>query len=203
MTAEVFTIGHSSHTIEAFIDLLHLHAITGLADVRSSPYSRMCPQFNREQFKAVLEKHNIAYVFLGKELGARSEQSECYKNGKVQFDILARQPLFLKGLDRVMNGMEKYRITLMCAEKDPISCHRTILVSRQLHNRGIVVKHIHYDGSIETHSQVEKRLLENLNMEERDLFRSEKEILDEAYIKWGDRIAYEEHSLVNENLEES
>ena len=201
MNGEVYTIGHSDLTIVSFVEHLQRNGITALTDVRSSPYSRMQPQFNRELLKADLQKNNIAYVFLGKELGARSEQPECYINGKVQFEILARQPLFLEGLERVIKGLEKHRISLMCSEKDPLNCHRTILVARQLHNRGICVKHILYDGSIEAHSALEKRLLKNLKMEVLDLFRSETEVVYDAYLKWGERIAYVAESSENDGWE--
>lgn len=201
MNGEVYTIGHSDLSIESFVEHLQRNGITALTDVRSSPYSRMQPQFNREMLKSDLQKNNIAYVFLGKELGARSEQPECYINGKVQFDILARQPLFLDGLDRVINGLEKHRIVLMCSEKDPLNCHRTILVARQLHNRGITVKHILYDGSIEPHSALERRLLKSLKMEVLDLFRSETEVVYDAYMKWGERIAYVSETSDNEGWE--
>lgn len=201
MTAEIYTIGHSDLTIESFIGNLQRNGITALTDVRSNPYSRMQPQFNRETLKRDLQQNHIAYLFLGKELGARSEQPECYINGKIQFEILARQPLFLQGLDRVIGGLEKYQIALMCSEKDPLNCHRTILVARQLHNRGISVNHILYDGSIESHSALERRLLKTLKMEVLDLFRSEDEVVFDAYLKWGDRIAYVAESTDNEGWE--
>jgi len=189
VNTEVYTIGHSDHSIASFIEHLQRNRITALADVRSSPYSRMQPQFNRESLNLELQLNNIAYVFLGKELGARTEQLECYVNGKVQFDILARQPLFLHGIDRVIHGLAQHNIALMCSEKEPLNCHRATLVARQLYSRGITVKHILYDGSIELHQDLEKRLLKSLKMEP-DLFRSESEIIVDAYEKWGDRIAY-------------
>lgn len=198
MRTDVYTIGHSDLKIESFIEHLIQHNINAIADVRSSPYSRMQPQFNRESLKRVLQQNNITYVFLGKELGARSEQPECYRNGKVQFDILAKQPIFLQGLDRIMKGIEKHNVALMCAERDPLNCHRTILVSRQLHNCGITVKHILYDGNIELHSSVERRLLESLNIYEDDLFVSRSELISNAYTKWGERIAYVAESSDNE-----
>lgn len=201
MNSEIYTIGHSDLSIAAFIEHLHRNGITTLSDVRSSPYSRLHPQFNREPLKRELQQNNIGYVFLGKELGARSEQPECYINGKVQFEILARQPLFLQGLNRVIKGLEQHRIALMCSEKDPLNCHRTILVARQLHNRGITVQHILYDGSLEPHEALERRLLKSLKMESLDLFRSESEIIFDAYEKWGERIAYVAESSDSEGWE--
>lgn len=190
MNQVIYTIGHSDLTLDVFIEHLQRHGITTLADVRSSPYSRLHPQFNRGTLKRAVQEGGIGYVYLGKELGARAEQPECYLNGKVQFTLLARQPIFLEGVNRVLKGLEKHRIALMCSEKDPLQCHRTILVARQFHARGIAVRHILYDGSIEAHEAVEKRMLKTLKMEPVDLFRNEQEIIGDAYRQWGDRIAY-------------
>ena len=132
MCEVVFTIGHSTHPPERFLALLRQHGITALCDVRSRPYSRLNGQFNRENLQESLRESGITYVFLGKELGARSEDASCYVRGKVQYDHLARTELFKKGLDRVRQGMKDYRIALMCAEKDPLVCHRAILVARHL-----------------------------------------------------------------------
>src|SRR6266542_183121 len=107
MESPVFTIGHSTHSQGYFIALLHEHEITALCDVRSKPYSRMNPQFNREELKEALLAHGIAYRFLGKELGARSDDPHCYVDGKVQYDRLAETDLFNKGLQRVLRGMKE------------------------------------------------------------------------------------------------
>ena len=139
---ELYTIGHSTHSIEEFIKLLAMHSITAVCDVRSTPYSQFTPQFNRELLQQELKKHNISYVFLGEELGARSDNPNCYVNGKVQYGCLAQEPRFYQGINRLVEGLTNYRITLMCAEKDPIACHRTILVCRKLRSRDIEIKHI-------------------------------------------------------------
>ena len=132
MSTAVYTIGHSTHPIERFIELLKMHSITAICDVRSAPYSRMNPQFNREPLRDTLKEAGIAYVFLGEELGARSKDLSCYRNGKVDYELLARTELFHSGLERVREGARTHRIALMCAEKDPLDCHRTILVARNL-----------------------------------------------------------------------
>src|SRR5260370_29901262 len=142
MTGSVYTIGHSTHSIERFIELLQLHAVTALADVRSHPHSRMNPQFNRDSLKEALDAADIKYVFLGKELGARSEEKSCYRNGQVQYDLLSKTELFKKGIQRVKAGADSYPIALMCAEREPLECHRTILVSRRLCEDGLRVMHI-------------------------------------------------------------
>ena len=195
MTDALYTIGHSTHSAREMIDLLRLHGITAVADVRSSPYSRMNPQFNRDSFSDLLGDCEIAYVFLGRELGARSKDQSCYSQGKVQYDLLARTDLFQAGLDRVTLGMKTHRVALLCAEKDPLTCHRAILVCRHLVTRGVVVRHILEDGRIETHEEALSRLLVEHGLPERDLFRDRSEIIEQAYSERGDKISYAEPSL--------
>lgn len=194
MANPVFSIGHSVHPIEAFLSLLARNAISVVADVRSSPYSRHNPQFNREPLSSRLKAARIGYVFLGKELGARSEDPSCYIDGKVQYDRLAEAPAFQSGLDRIAEGALNHRIALLCAEKDPITCHRAILVCRHLIQRGLVVKHILEDGQIEPHERALSRLLAELHLPERDLFRTPTELHVEAYERRGAEIAYTDES---------
>ena len=171
-----------------------MHGITALCDVRSQPYSRTNPQFNRETLKTTLSAQCIKYLFLGKELGARSEDPACYENGKVRFDWLAQTDLFQQGLDRLQNGMHKgFRIALMCAEKEPLVCHRTILVARHLINRGVDVQHIHANGHLESHDDAMERLSQMRGLETGidDMFKSAEFLEDEAYRLQAERIAYE------------
>ena len=113
----VLTIGHSTHSMERFVMLLSQHRVTAVADVRSTPYSRFNPQFNRETLKEDLRKDGIHYVFLGQELGARSDDRSCYEKGRVQYSRLARTERFRHGVGRVVRGSETYQIALLCAEK--------------------------------------------------------------------------------------
>jgi uncharacterized protein (DUF488 family) len=188
----IFTIGHSTHTIEVFLNLLTAHVVTALCDVRSSPYSHMNPQFNREALQDRLKKIGITYIFLGKELGARSDDPTCYKHNQARYDLIEKTPLFQKGLDRVCDLSKQYRVALMCAEKDPLSCHRTILVARALATRGFPIEHVLGNGTIETHDQAILRLLKRLRLPETDMFKTQGEIIDEAYHKQGEAIAYQE-----------
>ena len=190
MHKAVFTIGHSTHSRERFVALLAQHGVTALCDVRSKPYSRMNPQFNREELKRALRECGMEYVFLGNELGARSEDRGCYENGKVQYDRLANTELFRRGIDRVREGMKQRRVALMCAEKEPLECHRTILVARQLAALGVRVEHIHADGSLESHDAALSRLAQMVRLPEHDLFHSREELLDDAYRRQEERIAY-------------
>lgn len=199
MSEAVFTVGHSTQTVERFIGLLKQHGITAVADVRSRPYSRMNPQFNREDLKKKLREAHIKYVFLGRELGARSEDQSCYCNGQVQYDLLARTDLFKEGIERVKEGHIEFRIALMCAEKEPLDCHRTILVARELASAGIPVVHILYSGQTEKHQDAIGRLIGMLRIPNADMFREEAAVIRDAYEKRGREIAYrEEDPTVNE-----
>jgi uncharacterized protein (DUF488 family) len=190
MQTAIFTIGHSTHPQEHFIALLRKHGITAICDVRSNPYSRINPQFNRETLKKCLRRWKITYVFLGRELGARSSDPSCYESGRVQYERLAKTQLFREGIERVRKGMKKYRVALMCAEKEPIECHRTILISKHLVAFGINVEHIHADGRLESHSDALSRLARNLDLPEYDMFRSQDELLADLYRRQEERIAY-------------
>jgi len=189
----VYTIGHSTHSIERFIELLVSYSVTAVADVRSRPYSRFNPQFNRETLRAALKTRGVSYVFLGRELGARCEDRSCYVDGRVRYDLLARTGPFQEGLTRVAEGAASHRIALMCAEKDPLTCHRAILVCRHLATRGIAAQHVLEDGRLESHDDAISRLLSELGIAERDLFRGREQLIAEAYDRRGQQIAYTEN----------
>jgi len=191
MPETVLTIGHSTHTQARFIELLSRHGVTALCDVRSKPYSRVNPQFNREELKQALKANGVSYVFLGKELGARSEDPACYENGKVQYERLAHTELFRQGIQRVRDGMKNFRLALMCAEKEPLECHRTILVARSLAELGVDVEHIHASGRLESHADALKRLAHMLNLPQGDMFRPQQDMFAEAYRRQEERIAYD------------
>lgn len=195
MSNTLYTIGHSNHDITVFVNLLKMHGITALGDVRSHPYSRYVPQYSYESLKTELAKVNITYVFLGKELGVRTENSACYRQGKVQYDLLAQEPLFAQGLMRIRQGMEHYRIALMCAEKDPLECHRGILVARHLFEHGTAVHHIHAGGALENHPAMESRLLDFCKLPAGDMFNSHAQFIAQAYKIQGERIAYQDETL--------
>lgn len=186
----IFTIGHSTHSAEAFLALLRQHQLEAVADVRSSPFSRFNPQFNREALEQFLKSIGIHYVFLGKELGARSDDRSCYDHGRVQYSRLAQTALFQNGIDRVLQGAAKYRVALMCAEKEPLECHRTLLVAKVLAARGQRVLHIHADGHLETHEAAMERLLKLTGVPDEDLFLSKEELLAKALARQEEQVAY-------------
>jgi uncharacterized protein (DUF488 family) len=195
--AVVYTVGHSNHPIETFLALLARHAITAIGDVRSNPYSRRNPQFNREPLRDALAHAGIAYVFLGAELGARTRDPDCYEHGKVSYERLARTDAFQHGLERVQRGAAEYRLALMCAEKEPLDCHRTILVARHLHERGVAVRHIIADGELEAHEDTIERLKVRLGLAE-DLFRAPEAVAREAFEVQGRRMGYAGKGQVRE-----
>ncbi len=156
---QVLTVGHSNHSPETFLALLTRHGVTALGDVRSAPWSRFNPQFNRKALSASLSAAGIAYVWLGRELGGRPDDPACYRDGAVRYDLLAQTALYRQGIGRVLRGAAEHRLALMCAEKDPLHCHRTLLVSRSLEEEGLEVAHILADGALEPHESVMDRLL--------------------------------------------
>lgn len=190
----VFTIGHSTHHAEAFLSLLRQHGVETVADVRSVPFSRFNPQFNRENLERYLQENSVFYVFLGKELGARTNDRSCYEHGQVQYSRLARTPLFQIGLDRVRQQTQRCRIALMCAEKEPLECHRTLLVAKALVENGTAVSHIHANGQLETYEAAMERLLDITGVPREDLFRSRQELLVEALARQEQHIAYVDES---------
>lgn len=194
-TLSVLTLGHSNHSMRTVLDLLGAQAVTAVADVRSQPYSRLHPEFNRESLEAALKEHDILYVHLGRELGGRPEDKACYENGRVQYGRVADGPSFKGGLQRVVEGAGVYRLALLCAEKEPLVCHRTLLVSRALDAAGVAVTHIHADGGLESHSDAMTRLLRLLGMPEADLFRSREQLIAEACAAQEQRVAYVDEKM--------
>src|SRR4030043_283207 len=192
MSNTLFTIGYSGRSIHNFIALLEQHKMTALCEVRSVPYSGRNPQFNRELLKKALKSRNIEYVFLGEELGARPSDPSCYVDGKAVYQKIAESPLFKNGLERIRAGMQKdYVLALMCAEKDPMACHRSILICRNLRDSLIDIRHIIEHNTAETQADLEKRLIAQLKLYP-DLFKDTdpNALIEHAYEVQGDRMAY-------------
>ena len=156
MTAPViWTVGHSNKPVETLVALLRGQRIEVLADVRSQPYSRHNPQFRRESLRAPLEEAGIEYVFLGAELGGRPPEREFYDpNGHVRYDLVAGTERFQAGLERLLTGAAQYRVAIMCSEEDPARCHRRLLVTPALAERGVDVRHIRGDGRVVTEAEL-------------------------------------------------
>lgn len=198
---QLYTVGHSNQSIEGFVALLQGHSVEVVADVRSRPYSARFPHFSNDRLQASLKAAGIRYVFLGRELGARRDEAECYVNGRASYERISKLPAFADGINRLLIGVEKYCLTLMCAEHDPLTCHRTILVCHELRKYRLLIKHICRTGVIEDHEQAEQRLLDEEigGSDQIDMFaktRNASQILELAYAQRADTIAYrrDEHS---------
>ena len=191
---KIYTVGHSTHPFELFLGLLLENCIAAVADVRSLPYSRYAPQFNEETLKNALKEANIAYIFIGAELGARSDDNSCYVGDTVSYMKLARTSLFRRGIARLEDGITRYSVALMCSEQDPTICHRTILISKILFERGFEVNHILGIGRLETHRETMLRALEALRPREKmfaeNMLFSEEERIEQAYKEGEKKIAY-------------
>ncbi len=191
----LFTIGHSNRTLDEFIELLRSSGVSAIADVRSQPYSRHMPHFNRDPLSDSLRQHGIAYVFVGEELGARRSEECCYIDGQAKYELIEATQSFQAGLDRIRNGTKTHCIALMCAEKDPITCHRTILIAKALRSE-FTIRHIISADRTETQGETDQRLLRNWRMDGRDLFQDDSELLEQAYEKQATEIAYVNKELV-------
>ncbi len=159
--SEIFTIGHSTDSIETFIEYLKHHQIDTVVDVRSIPYSRFASQFNKEDISVSLKEMNIFYIPMGNNLGARYEEKELlFEDGKVDFSKVIITKRFQEGIYRVERGIKKgYKIVLMCSEKNPIECHRFSLISNYLHKKGYIVNHI-VSKDIFEHKLLEDKLFD-------------------------------------------
>jgi uncharacterized protein (DUF488 family) len=161
--------------LKQFLTLLRAAEIAALADVRTSPSSRF-PHFSRAALKAGLNAVGIEYEFMGVELGGRPR---C--GGPADYEQMAMNPIFIAGLDRIENLATRSRLAIMCAEHEPLTCHRCLLVGRRLVERGVDVEHILRDGRIEPHADTEDRLLKLTRQTENDLFAARADRLARAY----------------------
>jgi len=188
----ILTVGHSSHSLEYFESLLKSHNVTAIADVRSAPFSRRAPQFNRDELKASLSKIDIAYSFLGRELGGRPKGASFFCEGIADYERMANASIFKEGVDRVLRGARRYRIALLCSEHDPLDCHRCLLVSRELAKLEIEIQHILSDGSLQDQRAVESRLQRLAHSPGEDLFMTSDERLAAAYRHQSRKVAFSE-----------
>lgn len=201
----VLTVGHSNHSAEEFMKLLLRRRVHEVVDVRSSPYSRYTPHFNRDTLSETLEQCGIGYEFLGGELGGRPADRSCYDaNGRVLYESLADTDDFDDGIRRVIRSSEDRRIALMCTEKEPLECHRTLLVGRALVERGVVVEHILAGGNLENHDAAMDRLMDHFKLPRNgDMLRSRTDVIADALTRQARKVAYvgEKVSTVKDDWE--
>jgi len=154
----IYTIGHSNHTEEEFLNLLAKAKIEVLVDVRSNPNSRWASFANKESLKEILRLVQIQYICLGDLLGGHPSDPGSYdpQTGKVDYRTIQGKEYFKRGIRQVLVESENHRVCIMCAEEDPASCHRNLLVAESLRQEGITVLHIRGDGRIQTDEEVWK-----------------------------------------------
>jgi uncharacterized protein (DUF488 family) len=193
----LFTIGHSTHQINVFLDRLKQHGINCVIDVRSYPFSKIAPQFNKPSLSGVLKANSILYLHLPEEFGARRTEKEYLNDdGKVNFEKVRESEAFKRGISRIKNGLSKgFKIALMCAEADPLICHRFSMISRGLTQSGLEVQHILKNGDIVSNNMLEEKLLEKFQtvLPRETLFTplpSKEEIIREAYRLQNSEIAF-------------
>jgi len=151
----IWTIGHSNHSFETLARLLAQQRIEFVADVRSYPYSRFAPHFNREDLQPALSEQGVRYVFLGEELGGRPSVDEHYDDeGHALYGPMSREPRFREAIDRLLTGADEHRIALLCSEREPETCHRRLLVGKVMTERGAELRHILADGSVKVEKDV-------------------------------------------------
>lgn len=190
--SSIFTIGYGNRKHDDFRDLLLHYRIEVVCDVRSTPYSARYEQFNREVLQKSLRDSGMKYLFLGEFLGARPSDPDLYVEGRASYKAMERSSTFQRGIERIETGANLYRIAVMCAEKEPLDCHRAILVSRVLVREGLTVHHIGPDGKLESHDKLERRMMEKYGFIQASLFESsvDSTILTEAYERRGAELAY-------------
>lgn len=185
----LYTVGHSNHPLAHFLALLQGAGIQCVADVRSVPFSRRFPQFSQTALAASLQEAGIAYWFLGDALGARPKDPGCYVEGKVSYARIAATTEFKRAVDALIERSATTRIALMCAEREPLDCHRTILVARELAQRDCAIEHILADGTQLPHGEIEQRLLRKTK-QGGDLFGNRAAALARAYDTRAAQLAY-------------
>jgi uncharacterized protein (DUF488 family) len=190
MSFDLFSIGHSNIAAERFLASLRDVGVDTIADVRSTPFSRRFPWFSGKTLAATLTQHGMAYLACGEALGGRPRDATLYCDGVADYEAMARQPDFQIGLDRLLADAARSRVCLMCAEREPLDCHRCLLVARSLAERGLTIGHILHDGTVEPHATTEQRLL-SLTGASDDLFvTGQEERLAAAYRRRARAVAY-------------
>lgn len=186
----VFTIGHSAHPPAHFASLLQRHLVDWVLDVRSSPYSRRAPQYNRPTLKGWLDQAGIRYSFGGGPLGGRPADPAMYRARQADYERMAQTESFRNGLRRIASAARSYRVALLCAEADPIECHRFLLVGRALAQGSFDVRHILPNGELESQRAGEQRMLDAVGLRQPEFFEEAADVLAEAYYAQAGRVAF-------------
>ncbi len=197
-TTSVLSIGHSNLAYDVFLERLQDADVTAVADVRSAPFSRHFPHYNRDTLKEALPRAGIVYVFLGEELGGRPTQSSGFTGGVADYEKMAASEAFHRGIDRLHAGARTHRIAMMCSERDPMDCHRCLLVGRALAERGVAVEHIVGLGETISQTEIEARLLALSGKDHWDMFATDSERLGDAYRARARKVAFADQAPVED-----
>jgi uncharacterized protein (DUF488 family) len=182
--AELYTVGHSNHSIEHFLALLERHGVETVADVRSRPYSRFVPHFGKERLARFLEAEGLGYLFLGQELGGKPHR-DASSDARLDYRARIGEPSFQRGIRTLLDAVAERRVALMCRERDPLDCHRLRLICRYLRPIDLDVRHILPNGDAEVQQATERRLLERTAKRQLGLFDDpDQAALERAYDDW-------------------
>lgn len=195
----LYTIGYSGFDIKDFIDVLHQLNIQIVIDVRSYPVSKYYTDYNKDILEKTLKKNHIFYKNYSAEFGARQEKP-CFfsEEGYLDFSKFVLSDQFKTGFDKIVTGLDAgYSFALMCAEKKPSMCHRTIMIARQFYKNGIDVRHILPNQSLITQPDVESELIVDYFPDHNQISLlseplSKSELIDKAYQLRNAEIGYRE-----------
>ncbi len=152
---KIYTIGHSNHSLETFLNLLRDLRIDVVVDIRSKPSSQVVPHFNRKPLENSLKMSGFKYLYFGKELGGKPDSKEFYDaNGHVLYNLIAKSPPFIQAIERLLKGINEYRVVLLCSEENPTDCHRRLLVGKVLQDKGVNIEHIRADGRVQSEEEL-------------------------------------------------
>lgn len=191
----LFTVGHSNWDFPPFAALLRQSGVDLLVDVRSKPFSARFPQFSQPGFEALLAAERIAYLHLGEELGGRPDDPDAYRSdGRVDYKARRKSYAFSAGIERLLAELEKRSLALMCAEEDPLECHRFLMICPELVSLEIYPLHIRKGSPPETQEAAENRLLRQNgfgSVAQNTLFPELRtEALEKAYVMQAEKFAF-------------
>jgi uncharacterized protein (DUF488 family) len=183
----LLSVGHSNHDWPRLLGLLRGAGVTAVADVRSSPFSRRLPEYNRAALEGALRANGLAFVYLGDLLGGRPADRDLYHpEGWADYERIRQTAAFGRGLDRLLRGTDRFTVAILCAEEDPLDCHRGLMITPALVERGVPPLHLRGDGSLQTTADMEKNLLDKTGLTQW-LFG---DALAEAYRRMNAKVAY-------------
>ena len=188
----IHTVGHSNLSAEGLMGMLKRQGITQVIDVRSTPYSRYVPHFNRDNIRATLERNGTGYTHMGDALGGRPQDDRLYdRDGRANYELMAQEKTFQDRVRQVEEMTEDGHTLLMCTEADPLRCHRTLLVSQELASRGADIIHLMRDGQQESHEETMEKLLALWKfLRDGDAGMTRRQLIKEAVRNQAAEVAY-------------